>query len=71
MFIKLTHQKTGEKLYIRASHIHTIREKEGMTLIVTSERGMYVNEDADMIKDTIESILGANHIINITMEEKL
>lgn len=57
VFIPLTHSRSGEKLYIRADQILVIRVKEGKTLVITTERGIYVNEDADMVRDTTDSIL--------------
>lgn len=56
MFVQLTHTYSGDKILVRADTIHTIREKEGKTLIV-GERGMYVNEDPILVRDMVEAVL--------------
>jgi uncharacterized protein YlzI (FlbEa/FlbD family) len=58
MFIQLTHTYSGEKIFVRADQIHTIRQKEGKTLVITHNKGMYVDESVELVKDTVESILG-------------
>jgi hypothetical protein len=63
MFVKLTHTHSGEKIYIRADKINVIRQKVGKTLVITDENGQYYNEDAELIKDTVESIMNEQCII--------
>ncbi|MGG4105107.1 hypothetical protein AAXB25_14420 [Paenibacillus lautus] len=63
MFIPVTHYYSGERMFIPASIVTLIREKEGKTLIV-ADRGMYVTEDAVLIKDMIEAVLLTNNVSN-------
>jgi hypothetical protein len=60
MFVELTHTKSNEKMFIRADKVIVVRQKGEKTLvIVTGVGGMYVNEDATLIKDTVECIVSA------------
>lgn len=64
MFIPVTHYYSGERTFVLANSVTMIREKEeGKTLIV-ADRGMYVTEDAVLIKDMIEAVLLTNSAIN-------
>lgn len=56
MFVHLTHTHSGEKIMLRADKIHTIRVKEGRTLVI-GERGYYVNEDPYVVEKLVEAVV--------------
>ncbi|WP_090739418.1 hypothetical protein [Paenibacillus sp. Mc5Re-14] len=69
MFVKLTHDYSGEMMYVKADTIHTIRVKEDGRTLIVGERGMYVREDADLVRDMVEAIV--SNAINIQVERTM
>jgi hypothetical protein len=70
LFITVTHAHSGEKMFIRADKVDTIRVKEGRTLIITPERGMYVLEPAELVRDSVDAILLLNTIEHPTIMDQ-
>ncbi|EJW13966.1 hypothetical protein M5X02_31625 [Paenibacillus alvei] len=70
MFVHLTHSHSGEKILIRADEIHTIRVKEGRTLVI-GKRGYYVNEDPYLVEQLVEAVVSSMHTITIGEGERI
>jgi uncharacterized protein YlzI (FlbEa/FlbD family) len=65
MFIQLTHTNSGDKILVRADLVESIRQKEGKTLIVTTTRGMYVNESVEWIRHLVETTIKEMNILKM------
>lgn len=69
LFIELTHSYSGQKVYVRADTIHTVRDKDGKTLVLSSDRGQYVDESPKEVVDKIEKAINSSYAANITIED--
>lgn len=57
-FVELTHYQSGEKVFLRASEIHTVRQGFDRTLVICRNNGMYVKESAHEVFEQIEIVEG-------------